>query len=233
MAPIVGNHHLARFNGGRGTLLGWVLGRRHGHVVIVGDGVVGRHAAQVASGMGANVTLLGLDEAHGREINATIDPDIEYVLSTPESLAANVRHADLLVAAVLIEGARAPRLITEAMVESMPDGAVIVDVSIDQGGCVETSRPTSHSTPTFVRHGVVHYCVTNMPGAYPRTSTIALTEATLPYVAQIAARGLAAFSDDPGLGHGVNTLEGFLTFEPVAVALDRRDAYRPLETLLK
>lgn len=233
MAPIVGNYYLARFNGGRGTLLGRILGQRNGHVVIVGDGVVGQHAAGAAIGMGANVTLLGLDEARGREINASIDTDIDYVLSTPDSLAEHVRDADLLVGAVLIEGARAPRIVTETMVASMPDGAVIVDVSIDQGGCVATSQPTSHSAPTFVRHGVIHYCVTNMPGAYPRTSTLALTEATLPYVERIAERGHAAFIDDPGLGHGVNTHAGYLTFEPVASVFDRLDDYRPLQEALR
>jgi alanine dehydrogenase len=232
MAPIVGNHYLARVNGGRGTLLGWVQGTRHGRVVIVGDGVVGRHAAQVAAGMGANVTMLGIDESRGRAINANIDASIDYVISTPESLAEHARTADLLVGAVLLEGARAPRLVTAAMVASMPDGAVIVDVSIDQGGCVETSRPTSHSSPTFVAHGVVHYCVTNMPGAYPRTSTIALTQATLPYIEKIADLGLAAFSADPGFGHGVNTFDGYLTCEPVAAVFDRTDQYRPLASLL-
>jgi alanine dehydrogenase len=233
MAPIVGNYYLARFNSGRGTLLGWLLGQRHGQVVIVGDGFVGRHAAQVAAGMGAGVTMLGLDEARGRAINASIDASVDYVISTPESVAAQTRRADLVVGAVLLEGARAPRVVTEAMVEAMPDGAVIVDVSIDQGGCVETSQPTSHSSPTFIRHGVVHYCVTNMPGAYPRTSTIALTDATLPCIERIAARGLAAFADDPGLGHGVNTLGGYLTCEPVAAAFDRRDRFRPLASLLR
>jgi len=232
MAPIVGSYHLARFNGGRGMLLGKLLGRRYGRVVIVGDGVVGRHAASVAAGMGAEVYVFGLDAEIGAKLRAEISPDLHYVISTPESLAEHLRDADLLVGAVLVGGARAPRVISSAMVATMPEGSVIVDVSIDQGGCVETSRPTSHSEPTFVAHGVVHYCVTNMPGAYPRTSTFALTDATLPYVSRIADQRMSAFSDDPGFGDGVNTLDGFLTCLPVAEALEMQDRYRPLSDLL-
>jgi len=208
------------------------LGQRHGRVVIVGDGVVGSHAAQVAVGMGANVTVLGLDQQRGRAMQSAIGTTLDYVISTTAAIAMHARDEDLLVGAVLLEGARAPRLVTEEMVAAMPDGAVIVDVSIDQGGCVATSRPTSHSAPTFVEHGVVHYCVTNMPGAYPRTSTIALTDATLPYIEKLAARGVAAFADDPGFGHGVNIVAGYITCEPVAAAFDRLAQYRPLRTLL-
>ncbi len=232
MAPIVGAYHLARFNGGRGMLLGRVLGQRYGRVIIVGDGVVGQHAAAVATAMGAEVSIFGLSEERGAELKERISPELSFVVSTTESLAAYVTGADLLVGAVLVEGARAPHLITEAMVRTMPQGSVIVDVSIDQGGCVETSRPTSHSKPTFVEHGVIHYCVTNMPGAYPRTSTFALTDATLPYVQCIATGGTAAFSDDRGLGHGVNTYAGHLTCAAVADALGWQERYRPLSELL-
>ena len=232
MAPIVGAYHLARFNGGRGMLLGKVLGRPYGRVMIVGDGVVGRHAASVATAMGAQVYLFGLDAARGAALKAEISPDLNFVVSTPESLAEHVRDSDLLVGAVLVEGARAPHLISAAMVATMPEGSVIVDVSIDQGGCVETSRPTSHSEPTFVEHGVIHYCVTNMPGAYPRTSTFALTDATLPYVVRIADHGLSAFSEDARFGSGVNTLDGCLTFLPVAEALEMQDRYRSLSDML-
>lgn len=232
MAPIVGSYHLARFNGGRGMLLGKVLGRSYGRVMIVGDGVVGSHAASVAAAMGAEVYVFGLDAERSVQLKAEISPDLNFVVSTPESLAEHLRDADLLIGAVLVGGARAPRLISSAMVATMLEGSVIVDVSIDQGGCVETSRPTSHSEPTFVEHGVVHYCVTNMPGAYPRTSTYALTDATLPYVARIADHGLSAFSSDPGFGNGVNTLDGFLTCLPVAEALGMQDRYRPLSDVL-
>jgi alanine dehydrogenase len=232
MAPIVGSYHLARFNGGRGMLLGRVLGQRYGRVMIVGDGVVGQHAAAVAVAMGAEVHVFGLREERGAELRERISPDLNYVISTTQSLAAHVTDTDLLVGAVLVEGARAPHLISEAMVKTMTRGAVIVDVSIDQGGCVATSRPTSHSEPTFVEHGVIHYCVTNMPGAYPLTSTLALTDATLPHVMHIANRGTAAFAEDPGLGHGVNAFKGYLTCEPVAEAFGWRDRYRPLSELL-
>jgi len=232
MAPLVGITHLARYNGGRGTLPTWLLGRRHGHVMIVGDGVVGMHAARVAAGIGANVTVFGLDASRAELLKREAGADINFEISTPETLAASAPLADLLIGAVLVEGARAPRVVSTAMVASMPDGAVIVDVSIDQGGCVETSRPTSHSAPTFVAHGVIHYCVTNMPGAFPRTSTIALTDATLPYVEQIAGHGLAAFELDPGLGHGVNTYAGYITCEPVALSTGRMDRFRDLASLL-
>ncbi len=232
MAPIVGSYHLARFKGGRGMLLGKVLGRSYGRVMIVGDGVVGRHAAAVATGMGAEVDVFGLDTERGKALKAEISEELNFVVSTPEALAECVRNADLLVGAVLVQGARAPHLISAAMVETMPEGAVIVDVSIDQGGCVETSRPTSHSEPTFVEHGVVHYCVTNMPGAYPRTSTFALTDATLPYVSRIAEHGLSVFAEDKGLADGVNTFRGFLTCLPVAEALGMQDRYRPLSEML-
>jgi alanine dehydrogenase len=232
MAPIVGAFHLARYNGGRGSLLGRVLGQRYGEVTIVGDGVVGEHAAAVASAMGARVCVFGLSEARGAALRAAIGHDLEYMISTPEAVGARVTNSDLVIGAVLIEGARAPRVVSEEMVRSMPSGAVIVDVSIDQGGCVATSRPTSHSKPTFVVHGVVHYCVTNMPGAYPRTATLALTEATLPYLRQLADDGIAAVGKRPGLAHGVNTHAGYVTCQPVADALDLGGRYRPLATLL-
>jgi alanine dehydrogenase len=232
MAPLVGAHHLAHFRGGRGVLLGQVLGRRHGRVMIVGDGVVGQHAASVASAMGAHVRVFGLTEARGAELRSSISPDLEYVISTPETLAEYASSADLLVGAVLVAGARAPHIISEAMIQSMAAGAVVVDVSIDQGGCIESSEPTSHSKPTFVKHDVIHYCVTNMPGAYPRTSTLALTDATLPYVLRLANRGTAAFRDDVGFANGVNTLEGYLTCRPVADAFGWQNRYRPVVELL-
>jgi alanine dehydrogenase len=225
MAPLMGAYHLAQSSGGRGTLLGTVLGHAHGSVVIVGDGVVGRHACDAASGLGANVTVFGITPERAAEFEH--DPAVRYVLSTPAGLAAALRDADLLIGAVLRVGARAEHVITKELVASMPAGSVIVDVSIDQGGCVETSRPTTHSHPTFVAHGVTHYCVTNMPGAYPRTATVALTAATLPYVRRLAARGLAALADDPGFARGLNVHAGDVTYRAVAEALGLLERYRP------
>jgi alanine dehydrogenase len=225
MAPLMGAYYLAKFNGGRGTLLGQVLGAAHGRVVIVGDGVVGRHACDVASGLGANVTVFGITPERAAEFER--HPRVKYALSTPASLGAALRDADLLVGAVLRVGARAEHVVTKEMVAGMPAGSVIVDVSIDQGGCVETSRPTSHSHPTFVVHGVTHYCVTNMPGAYPRTATVALTAATLPYVRRLAAGGLAALARDAGFARGLNTHAGALAHRAVAEALGLLDRYRP------
>ena len=227
MSITIGSYYLARFNGGRGTQLGTVLGERHGKVVIIGDGVVGTHAAQVAAGLGTEVMVFGRNPEHEQALRAAIPPEIQFRLSTPEHIAAELPDADLVVGAVLLRGDRAPHVVSEAMVRSMPPGSVIVDVSIDQGGCIATSRPTSHSDPVFAQHGVIHYCVTNMPGAYPRTSTVALTHATLPYVLELAEHGLDAARRDPGLGKGINTHDGLLTCEPVARALDLMDRYRP------
>jgi len=218
MAPLVGAYYLAKFNGGRGTLLGTVLGIRHGKVVIVGDGVVGRHACEAARALGAAVVVLGLNAQRAAAFQVT-DGSTRYLLSTPENLDRELPDTDLLVGSVLRRGERAPHVVTAEMVRRMPAGSVIVDVSIDQGGCVETSRPTSHSHPVFVAHGVTHYCVTNMPGAYPRTSTLALTDATLPYALALAERGVAAAAADPGLGKGVNTCAGHVTYRAVADAL--------------
>jgi alanine dehydrogenase len=232
MATLMGAYYLAKFNDGRGMLLGNILGERYGKVVIVGDGVVGQHAARVACAMGAEVVMFGITPDRSAELQRLVSPDLEYLLSTEESLSASLRGADLLVGAVLIEGARAPRVVSEAMVKSMPAGSVIVDVSIDQGGCIATSRPTSHSHPVFVQHGVVHYCVTNMPGAYPRTSTFALTGATLPYLLRVAAYGVTALAEDRGFAHGVNTHDGYLTCLPVARAFGLESRYRGFHELV-
>jgi alanine dehydrogenase len=219
MAPLMGSYYLAKFNGGRGMLIGEILGEPYGKVVIVGDGVVGRHAARVASAMGAQeLVMFGRNPERTAAFEQSI-PRLRYVFSTPESVAPELPDADLVVGAVLILGARAPRVVTEDMVRSMPRGSVIVDVSIDQGGCVATSRPTSHSDPVFVAHGVTHYCVTNMPGAYPRTSTFALTAATLPYVLRIANGGLDAVLADPRFARGINVHDGKIVLRPVAEAL--------------
>ena len=225
MAPLMGSYYLAKFNGGRGTLLGTVLGRSHGEVALVGDGVVGRHACDVASGLGARVTVFGLTPENAALFER--HPAVRYRMSTPENLAAHLPGVDLLIGAVLRIGARAPHVVSATMVSSMPPGSVIVDVSIDQGGCVATSRPTSFSSPVFVAHGVTHYCVTNMPGAYPRTATLALTDATLPYVLHVAAGGMAAVAADAGFAKGVNTHGGFITHQAVAESLGESPRYRP------
>jgi alanine dehydrogenase len=225
MAPLMGSYYLARFNAGRGMLIGEILGERHGKVVVIGDGVVGRHAARVAGAMGAQaVMMFGRKPERAPELERIV-PGLTYRLSTPDAIAAELPDTDLLIGAVLILGARAPHVVSEDMVRSMPAGSVIVDVSIDQGGCIETSRPTSHSDPVYTVHGVTHYCVTNMPGAYPRTSTFALTAATLPYVLRIAGGGLDAVLADPGFAKGINVRAGKITCRPVAEALGRQDLY--------
>jgi alanine dehydrogenase len=220
MAVAVGNHYLGTPNGGRGILLGQVLGQSSGKVLVIGDGVVGRHAARTAAALGATVTIAGRHRERVPELKRDTSQDLQFVLSEPESIAARAAESDLVVGAVLLRGARAPYVMTAGMVASMRSGSVIVDVSIDQGGCIETSRPTSHSQPTYVVHNVTHYCVTNMPGAYPRTSTIALTTATLPYVRRLAEDGLQALERDPGFAKGLNTDRGRITCRAISEALD-------------
>jgi alanine dehydrogenase len=228
MAIHVGNHYLARFSGGKGMLLGNVLGRRFGKVVVVGDGVVGRHAARTADRIGAEVHMAGRHADRMIELHQEISPDLRFFLSEPASLADALLDADLVVGAVLLRGARTPHAVTESMVKGMQPGSVIVDVSIDQGGCVATARPTTHADPVYVAHAVTHYCVTNMPGAYPRTSTIALTDATLPYALRLAARGMDALREDPAFARGVNTYAGWLTCMGAAEGLGMMDRYREL-----
>jgi alanine dehydrogenase len=231
MAITIGNYYLMHDQRGKGVQLGTTLGLRHGKVVVIGDGVVGQHAARTAAGLGAEVCVLGKQPNNITPLATAFPDNLYFVLSQPDTIAAHLTDADLVVGAVLLHGARAPHVVTEAMVQSMQPGSVIVDVSIDQGGCVATSRPTSHSNPVFVRHSVVHYCVTNMPGAYPRTATVALTHATLPYVTKLAQQGIGALRQNPGFGKGVNTYRGYLTEEPVADALGMRSRYRAFTDL--
>jgi alanine dehydrogenase len=232
MSALVGAYYLARPNGGKGVQLGEVLGQRHGKVLVIGDGVVGSHAARTAWGLGAEtVAVAGLDPARGEQLRQAIAPGLDYFLSSPQAIEQHARDADLVIGGVLLHGAKASFVVSEAMVEKMQPGSVIVDVSIDQGGCVETSRPTTHAEPVFVKHGVVHYCVTNMPGAYPRTSTLALTSATLPYVARLAGQGLAALREDPGFAKALNTCKGFLTCRPAAEGLGLQGHYRDFNDL--
>jgi alanine dehydrogenase len=232
MAATIGSYYLARFNHGKGILLSKILDEQYGKVLIIGDGVVGRHAGKAAAALGAEVYVCGKYEDRVPGLKQDISPDLNFVLSTPENIHEHVKDTDLLIGAVLLHGARAPFLVTDNMVRDMQAGSVIVDVSIDQGGCVETSQPTSHSDPVFEMHDVIHYCVTNMPGAYPRTSTLALTTATLPYALRLANEGPQAFLEDEGFAKGVNTYRGQLTYKPVADALGMGSAYSPLSQLL-
>lgn len=232
MAVSIGSYYLARPNGGKGTLLGEVLGATHGKVVIIGDGVVGRHAARAAVGLGARTIIMGRHAERRAELQGAISSRLEFSLSEAQNIARELEDADLLIGAVLLRGGRAPRVVSEEMVRGMQTGSVIVDVSIDQGGCVETSHATSHSDPVFLAHEVIHYCVTNMPGAYPHTSTVALTSATLPYVRRLANEGLEVFRTDLGFAKGVNTRRGRLTCRAVAEALNRVERLEELSNLL-
>jgi len=229
MAIIVGSHYLAHVNGGKGTLLGMLLGKRNGKVLVIGEGIVGRHAARAALALGATVCVAGLFEKRVPILKTAIGENFEFILSTPENLAEATCAADLIVGAVLLPGAKAPAVVSESMVRAMEPGSAIVDVSIDQGGCIATSRPTSHSDPIFIQHGIIHYCVTNMPGAYPHTSTIALNRATLPYAMALAKEGLEFLQKDAGFAKGVNVHQGQITCRAVAEALDKLDRYRELE----
>jgi alanine dehydrogenase len=220
MSVNIGGYYLARVHGGRGMLLGRVLGQRYGKILVIGDGVVGRHAAAAGLGVGARVLLAGRHEDRVELFKRELSDDLEFVLSTPANLDREMVDADLVVGAVLLRGGRTPHLVSRDMVAHMQRGSVIVDVSIDQGGCVETSRPTSHSEPVYLESGVIHYCVTNMPGAYPRTSTIALTTATLPYARRLAAGGIDALRQDAGFAMGVNTYRGKITYWAIAKLLD-------------
>ncbi len=231
MSIQVGAFYLQKTLGGRGILPGGVPGVPPGDVVILGGGTVGINAAMMALGLGARVTILDRSLQRLRYLDEIFHGRAVTIFSTGAYIAEAVRRADLLIGAVLVAGASAPRLVTREMVATMKKGAVIVDVSVDQGGCVETTHPTTHSDPIFEVDGVVHYCVANMPGAVPRTSTFALTNATLPYVLRIAEHGLReAASDDPTLRPGVNTHEGKVTHE--AVARSQGLQHIPLETLL-
>tara|TARA_Y100000310_G_scaffold47186_1_gene43779 strand:+ start:9063 stop:10178 length:1116 start_codon:yes stop_codon:yes gene_type:complete len=232
MSVTVGSYYLAKFNNGKGMQLGTVLGEKYGKVVVIGDGVVGKHAAKTAYGMGSNVYLFSRHEDRFDSLKKEIGSELNCVLSNPENIAEHVKDADLVVGGVLLIGAKAPFVVTEEMVKTMQPGSVIVDVSIDQGGCIETAKPTKHSDPVYEIHGVTHYCVTNMPGAYPRTSTIALTNATLPYALKLAEKGLEALKEDEGLGKGLNTYKGFITYKPVAEALDMMDKFKDTKELI-
>lgn len=219
MAIQIAAHYLEKTNGGRGKLLGGVPGVRPADVVIIGAGTVGTAAARVALGMGADVTIVDVNIDRLRYLSEVLHGSLTTVFSNPYNVAEAVKFADVVVGAALIKGAKAPKLVTAEMVKTMTPGSIIVDVAIDQGGSVETIHATTHSNPTFIVDGVVHYGVTNMPGAVPRTSTYALSNATLPYVRRLADGGFAqAVSKNAALGKGVNTFAGQVTYPAVAAA---------------
>jgi alanine dehydrogenase len=211
---------LQKANGGSGVLLGGVPGVPAAKVIVLGGGVAGTHAVEMAAGMQADVTVVDRSVSRLRELAAQFGSRVRTVYSTAEAIEQLVAEADVVIGAVLIPGATAPKLVTRAMVEKMKPRSVMVDISIDQGGCFETSRPTTHADPTYTVSGVIHYCVTNMPGAVPRTSTYALTNATLPFVRALADSGWrAALARDPHLARGLNVHEGEVKHEAVARAL--------------
>src|ERR1039458_985374 len=222
MSVQVGAACLEKERGGRGVLLGGVPGVPPGNVVILGGGVVGSNAARVALGLGARVTLVDVSLNRLRELDDIFGGRLYTLASNSYNIGRAVCDADLVIGAVLIPGASAPKLVTRTMVAKMKKGAVIVDVAIDQGGCIETARPTTHSDPSYVVDGVVHYCVTNMPAAVPNTSTLALTNATFPYLLKLAKLGAkSAIQEDQGIAAGVNTMNGILTCKPVAESQHR------------
>ncbi len=222
MSVQVGAAYLEKEHGGRGVLLGGVPGVPPGNVCIIGGGIVGTNAAKIALGMGAKVTLVDLNLNRLRELDDIFNGRVFTMASNSYNIERAVCEADLVIGGVLIPGAAAPKIVTKAMVSKMKKGAVIVDVAIDQGGCIETAHPTTHSNPSYEVDGVVHYCVTNMPAAVPNTSTLALTNATFPYVLKLARLGAKeAIAEDKGIAEGVNTYDGELTYGAVAAAQNR------------
>jgi len=221
MSVQIGAHFLERHNGGRGVLMGGAPGVQPARVVVLGAGNVGWNAAWISAGMEAEVNLLDLNLDRLRFVDQIHKGRITTLASNRGTIARTVAEADLVIGAVLVAGGRAPTLVTEDMVRAMKPGAVIVDVAVDQGGCVETTHETTHADPVYELHGVLHYAVGNIPGAVPHTSTHALTNATLPYLAQLAALGVDGAADDPALASGINTLAGHVTNEAVAAAIGK------------
>ena len=228
MAAQIGAYYLQKPEGGRGVLLGGVPGVPYSDVVIIGGGVVGTQAAWMAAGLGARVTILDISLDRLRYLDDVMPDNVTTLHSNPDSILGACKRADLLIGAVLIEGAKAPVLVPRKYLKEMKEGSVIVDVAVDQGGCIETTKPTTHSNPTFVVDGVLHYCVANMPGAVPRTSTFALTNATLPYVRALANLGWrGALAEDSGFALGLNVHAGRITHE--AVARDLEYDFQPVD----
>ena len=213
----IGAYQLMKTNGGVGVLMGGVPGTPRAKVVVIGGGVAGTEAALVANGMGADVTVIDLSLPRLRELDARFNSEVQTRVSTAYEIAEQLKDADLVIGSVLIPGERAPKLVTDAMVREMKPGSVLVDIAIDQGGCFEHSKPTTHDNPTFEVHNSVYYCVANMPGAVPATSTRALTNATLPYVIALASKGWKqALKDDSALALGLNAHDGKVTNKPVS-----------------
>ncbi len=231
MASQIGAYYLEKMNGGRGKLMSGIPGVRPADVVVIGGGTVGSNAAKIALGMGAHVNIIDINLDRLRYLDDVMGGRLSTIASNPVNIAEAVKRADLVIGAVLVKGARAPKLVTREMISAMKPGSVVVDVAVDQGGCIETSHPTTHSNPTFLVDGVVHYCVSNMPGAVPRTSTYGLNNATLPYMVKLANLGaVEAVKRDPALAKGVNTFKGHITYPAVAEAFGL--AWTPLEELL-
>ena len=232
MSAQIGAHFLEAHAGGKGKLLAGIPGVERAKVTVIGGGIAGTNAARIALGLGADVTILDISAARLRELDDIFSSQIKTLMSNHYNIEQSVKNADIVIGAVLIPGAKAPKLVTEEMVKQMPKGSVIVDIAIDQGGSFETiDRITTHAEPTYVKHGIVHYAVANMPGAVPYTSTAGLTNVTLPYAIQLANKGYqqACLSDD-ALLKGINTLKGYVTYE--AVALDQGLAYVSAKSLL-
>jgi len=228
MATQIGAFYLQRDHGGKGILLGGVPGVRRAKVVIIGAGVVGVNAAQMAVGMGADVYILDVNTRRLEYLDHVFDRRVTTLFSNIKNIEESVRGADLVIGGVLLAGRKAPKLVTREMVSSMQAGSVVVDVAVDQGGCIETCKPTSHKNPTYEVDGVIHYCVPNMPGVVSRTSTYALTNVTLKYASIIAQMGVEeAVAKDPVLYQGLNTYNGYVAYEPVAKDLDME--YRPFK----
>src|SRR5437868_1336700 len=231
MAVQVGATYLEKMNGGRGILLGGVPGVPAANVVIIGGGIVGTEAAKMAVGLGAKVTIIDRNLDRLRQHDDIFLSKVQTLASSRYAIEEAISHADLVIGAVLVVGAAAPKLVTRDMLHLVPQGAVLVDVAVDQGGCFETTHATTHSNPTYYEEGVLHYCVANMPGAVPRTSTFALTNATLPYALDLANKGFErAIAEDEGLREGVNTYAGKLTYEAVASAQNLD--YTPIDQMI-
>ena len=220
MATQVGANCLEKHNGGKGLLLGGVPGVRRGRVAVIGGGVVGINSAKMAIGLGAEVTILDIDSSRLAYLDDIFGTSCQTLMSNPENIAASVAESDLVIGAVLVAGAKAPTLVSRSMVAKMQPGSVVVDVAIDQGGSIETIRPTTHECPVYTEEGVIHYGVTNIPGDVPLTSTYALTNVTLKYAKELASKGLsAALKNNDALRKGLNTHEGTVTYRAVADAL--------------
>jgi alanine dehydrogenase len=231
MSVQVGATFLEKMNGGKGILLGGVPGVPAANVVILGGGIVGTEAAKMAVGLGAHVTIIDINLDRLRQLDDIFLSKVQTMASSRYAIHEAISHADVVIGGVLVVGAAAPKLVTRDMLKDVPSGSVLVDVAVDQGGCFETTHATTHSNPTYYEEGVLHYCVANMPGAVPRTSTFALTNATLPYALSLANKGFEqAIKDDKGLAEGVNTYAGKLTYE--AVAASQNLEYTPLESLI-